>query len=138
VSGVAKFDDDEGDRNDQPVPTAWIAPFLIGAVLAAVALWTRSARIRRDAISSSRRVLYGQAAEQLAPLVDGFAFLPQESRFLGHPVDYVVFEGLGDDDGELSIVFVEVKTGGAKLSRRERRIREAIEAGRVRFETLRM
>jgi predicted Holliday junction resolvase-like endonuclease len=124
-------------RHDRRVTPTWIAPFVVGALLAAIVMFTRATRIRREALASSRRVLYGQAAEQLAPLVDGFAFLPQESRFLGHPVDYVVFEGLGGD-GDVSVVFVEVKTGGARLSRRERRVREAIEAGRVRFETLRM
>ncbi|RLI49027.1 MAG: endonuclease, partial [Candidatus Thorarchaeota archaeon] len=32
----------------------------------------------------------------------------------------------------------DVKTGGARLNRTERMIREAVEAGRVRWETIRL
>lgn len=82
-------------------------------------------------------MLKGQAAEQLAPLTANFGYLPNDSRFLGSPIDYVVFDGLSDDE-ELEIVFLEVKSGGARLSAREARIKEAVLAGRVRWEELRL
>jgi predicted Holliday junction resolvase-like endonuclease len=47
-----------------------------------------------------------------------------------------VFDGL--DEGDLRrIVFVEVKTGGAKLTTRERLVRDAIRAGRVEWTEIR-
>ena len=94
---------------------------------------------RRDATRRSRSVLGGKAAEQLAPLVPAFGerFDPSEARFLGAPIDYVVFDGLGT--GELrEVVLVEVKTGRSQLSRNEREVELAVREGRVRFEVLRL
>ena len=93
----------------------------------------REARIREDARRRSQSVVAGKATEHLAPLLPGFDFDPRDARFLGSPIDFIVFDGLSE--GELhEIVFVEVKTGPeAVLSNRERRVRDAVDAGRVRF-----
>ena len=78
-------------------------------------------------------VVAGKATEHLAPLLPGFEFDPRDARFLGSPIDFIVFDGMSDGRIE-GIVFVEVKTGpSAGLSPRERLVREAVEAGRVRF-----
>lgn len=82
-------------------------------------------------------MLHGLAAEQLAPFLPGFNYLPSDARFLGSPIDYVVFDGLADGD-DVEIVLLEVKTGGAHLSERERRVRRAVDEGRVRYEVLRL
>lgn len=101
----------------------------------------REKRLIRDAsalaLQRSRRVLKGQAAEQLAPLTQGFPYLPNDSRFLGSPIDYVIFDGLSDEE-EVEVVFVEVKSGDSRLSGRESKVRDAIQAGRVRWEELRL
>ena len=101
----------------------------------------RKAALMKDAAKSalarSRTVLKGQAAEQLAPLTGDFPYLASDARFLGSPIDYVVFDGLSDEE-ELEVVFVEVKTGASKLSKREAKLRDAIKAGRVRWEELRL
>ena len=89
------------------------------------------------ALEGSRRVLKGQAAEQLAPLSGSFDYLPSDARFLGSPIDYLVFDGLSDED-DVEIVFIEVKTGKARLNARETRVKEAVQAGRVRWEELRL
>jgi predicted Holliday junction resolvase-like endonuclease len=97
------------------------------------------AAARRDAARRSRGVLGGKAAEQLAPLVPQFSdrFDPSEARFLGAPVDYVVFDGLGTGDLR-EIVLVEVKTGRSQLNGNEREVGLAVAEGRVRFEVLRL
>ena len=96
------------------------------------------AGIRRDAIERSRSVVTGQVTEHLVPYLGEFPFNPKDVRFLGSPVDLIVFDGLSEGD-LAEIVLVEVKTGpGASLSARERRIRDAVRAGRVRFEELRV
>jgi predicted Holliday junction resolvase-like endonuclease len=70
--------------------------------------------------------------EQLVPWLPDFTFDPRDARFLGSPVDFVVFDGLST--GEVRrVVFVEVKTGSADLSSRERRVRDAIRNGRVEW-----
>jgi predicted Holliday junction resolvase-like endonuclease len=97
-------------------------------------LWKlrHSAAIRRDAVVRSRAVTAGKVLEQLVPYLPGFPYHPGDVRFLGSPVDLVVFDGLSDGDVE-RVVFVEVKTGGSRLTRRERQVRGAVEAGKVEW-----
>lgn len=93
---------------------------------------------RSDAARRSRSALSGRAAEQLAPVLRPFAdsFDPADARFLGAPVDFVVFDGSAA--GELGeVVFVEVKSGRSSLSASERQVRDAIDEGRVRYEVIR-
>lgn len=123
---------------------------LLGLTLGAASTWLAIAllyilRTRRAvakagavALAGSRRVLKGQAAEQLAPLAASFEYLPSDARFLGSPIDYLVFDGLAEEEEEVEIVFLEIKTGKARLTPREIKIREAVEAGRVRWEELRL
>lgn len=85
---------------------------------------------REDAIRRSRNTLLGQISEQLAPYFPGFPFDPSDARFLGKPVDFVVFPGLSAGKPE-GAVFVEVKSSASRLSQTERILRDAIKAGRV-------
>jgi predicted Holliday junction resolvase-like endonuclease len=93
----------------------------------------REARIREDALSRSHSVVGGKATEHLAPLLPGFEFDPRDARFLGSPIDFIVFDGLSE--GEIQeIVFIEIKTGpSAALTTRERRVRDTVDSRRVRF-----
>jgi len=94
-------------------------------------------RIRADAIKKSTAVVKGKVAEQLVPFADVFPFNPRNARFLGGPVDFLVFRGL--TEGTLDqVIFVEVKTGKSRLSRRERQLRDVIEAGEVYWEEVRV
>jgi predicted Holliday junction resolvase-like endonuclease len=134
---------------------AAVGPFLIGAV-AALFITTLIYQIRilklrlgfqselkeatKRSVEQSRSTLKGQIAEQMAPVLPGFSYLPADARFLGDPIDYVVFNGrtnLGDNGiGEegLEVVLLEVKHGQSKLTAVQRAIASAVEAGRVRFE----
>ena len=97
------------------------------------------AAARKDATKRSRSVLSGKAGEQLVPLVPEFSdrFDPSEARFIGAPIDYVIFDGIGA--GELrEVVLVEVKTGRSKLNGNERAVQRAVREGRVSFEILRL
>ncbi len=101
-------------------------------------------RARKESVAQSRNVLRGKMAEQLAPLLPGFDYLPADARFLGDPVDYVVFDGYSAmrdanlDDADLEVVILDVKHGRSKLSTGQQAIAKAIEAGRVRFEVVRV
>jgi predicted Holliday junction resolvase-like endonuclease len=96
-----------------------------------------SAKIREDAVQRSLAVTAGKVHEQLVPYLPEFGFNPKDARFLGSPVDLVVFDGLAD--GEVKrVVFLEVKTGGASLTARERQVREVIEAREVAWVELRL
>jgi predicted Holliday junction resolvase-like endonuclease len=99
-------------------------------------------KARADAVSRSRSVVSGKVQEHLAPLFPEFLqrFNARDAIFLGNPLDFVVFDGLSEaEDTEVRrVVFVEVKTGRASLTKRERRVRDAIQAGRVEYELLRL
>jgi predicted Holliday junction resolvase-like endonuclease len=93
--------------------------------------------IRKDAAARSRAVIGGQVGEQLAPYFPDFGHNPNEVRFIGKPIDFIVFEGM--DDGCVNeIVFIEVKSGNARLSSREREVRDTIKEKRVRWEEYRI
>lgn len=92
---------------------------------------------RKDAILRSRAVLSGQFSEQLAPFFPDFPFAPTECKFLGKPIDFIVFKG-GDDKKINEVVFVEVKSGKSKLSSTEKSLKEAIENKNVRWEEYRI
>lgn len=87
---------------------------------------------RKEAIMKSRAVLGGQFSEQLAPCLPNFEYLPTECRFIGKPVDFVVFKGM-DEKNINEVVFVEVKSGKAQLSSSEKKLKETIEKKRVRW-----
>jgi len=94
---------------------------------------------RRDAVSRSRSTVSGKVQEHLAPLFPEFCaeFNARDARFLGSPVDFVIFDGL-DAGGVTSIVFLEVKTGRSTLSLRERQVRDAVDLGKVEWRELRL
>jgi predicted Holliday junction resolvase-like endonuclease len=84
-------------------------------------------------LKQSRAVLGGLVSEQLAPLLPGFPFDPGDCRFIGKPVDFLVFKGMNEKE-ITEVIFLEVKTGTAKnLNDQEKRLREAVKAGRVRW-----
>ena len=93
--------------------------------------------IREDAVQRSLAVTAGKVHEQLIPYLPAFPYNPKDVRFLGSPVDLVVFDGLSE--GRVRrIVFLEVKTGGSGLTSRERWVRDAIQAGDVEWGELRV
>jgi predicted Holliday junction resolvase-like endonuclease len=104
-----------------------------------VLLWKArySAAIRENAVQRSLAVTSGKVHEQLVPYLPDFGFNPKDARFLGSPVDLVVFDGLAEGDVR-RVVFLEVKTGGSTLNRRERQVRDAIEARAVEWAELRV
>jgi predicted Holliday junction resolvase-like endonuclease len=75
----------------------------------------------------------GQISEHLIPMLEGNRHNPKDMHFLGNPVDYIVFDlDLG------KIVFLEVKSGNSKASKRQKTIKNIIKTGRVEYEELRI
>lgn len=93
--------------------------------------------LRKDAIMRSRAVLGGQFSEQLAPYLPDFKWLPTECRFIGKPIDLIVFKG-ADEKNINEVVFVEIKSGKAKLTEHEKNLKKTIENKRVRWEEYRI
>ena len=87
-------------------------------------------QIRQDAIQQSRAVLSGQFSEQIAPFLPEFPFKPTEARFIGKPVDFVIFKGM-DEKRIDEVVFVEVKSGQSQLSKVEKTLKETIQNKKI-------
>jgi predicted Holliday junction resolvase-like endonuclease len=117
------------------------AGVVIGLLVAAVyVLWWKSRYtrgLRRDAVARSEAVTTGKISEQLLPFLPEFPFNPRDARFLGSPVDLLVFDGLTEERVR-RVVLVEVKTGNATLTTRERMVRDAVREGRVEWLELRL
>ena len=90
-------------------------------------------KLRKDAVKRSKAVINGQVAEQIAPFLPDFPANPSDARFIGKPVDFIVFSGLSENEKIDEILFVEVKTGKSLLSEREKEVKKAIEKGNVRY-----
>ena len=98
---------------------------------------------RGEALDQARTVLKGKIAEQMAPMLPEFVsqYNPAEARFIGSPVDYVIFRNLSKvaegADEPLEIILLDVKAGlQPVLTRTQKKIKESIEAGKVKWETL--
>ncbi len=100
-------------------------------------IWQQKALdARKQAINQSRAVLGGKFTEQMAPYLPEFNYDPTEARFIGTPIDMVVFPGLAQGNVR-EIVIMEIKTGqNYQLTTAQRQIRELIENGMVRWEQI--
>ena len=93
-------------------------------------------RASKQAVTQSRAVLGGKFTEQMAPYLPEFKYDPTEARFIGSPIDFVVFPGLSAGDPQ-EVVIVEIKSGkNCALTPSERKIQQLIEDGMVRWELI--
>ena len=95
---------------------------------------------RKDAVAKSRSVLRGQASEHSAPyVIEGTN--PKDYRFMGNPIDYICFDGLSDvldgvSDTIKAVRLIDIKTGKSSLNKSQRRIRDAINSNKIKFEII--
>jgi predicted Holliday junction resolvase-like endonuclease len=87
----------------------------------------------KQAVTRSRAVLGGKFTEQMVPYFPDFRYDPTEVRFIGSPIDMVVFPGLAKGNPE-EIVILEIKTGKSVLTPVQKKIRRLIEDGMVRWD----
>ena len=80
----------------------------------------------------SALVKHGKNWEHFVPLMEEFKKIANKEHavFIGMPIDYIVF----DED---AIKFIEVKTGNAGLSKKQKRLKEQIENKNVEWKELR-
>ena len=101
---------------------------------------------RKDAVDRSRNSLKGNIGEQMSPLLPEFysKYEPSDARFLGSPIDYVIFKNMSkfdkktkDEENPIEVVLLDIKIGkSAKLDDLEKSIKNAVEEGRVSFDVI--
>lgn len=75
---------------------------------------------------SSQAVKYGKLTEQFIPFIEEFPYSPDGFRFLGNPIDGILFD-------ESEIVFCEFKAGSSTLNEKQRRIKQLVKEKRVNW-----
>ena len=96
-------------------------------------------KIRRDIADKQRTGIKGKLTEVFAPFLPGFKYKASEAKFLGDPIDYIIFDGL-DDRKIKGLRFVEVKTNKSGLKDVQKQIKELIESlddSRISFDEFR-
>jgi predicted Holliday junction resolvase-like endonuclease len=74
----------------------------------------------------------GKITEHLVPFSEHLKdFNPRDIRFIGSPVDLMIFDGATEKRNIIDIYLVEIKTGTGQLSKKQKTIRDAITNNRV-------
>ena len=97
----------------------------------------REEEIRKDAIERSSKILSGKALERLVPFLKDFNHSPHDVRWLGDPIDLIVFDGLSEGDPQ-KITFVEIKYGKSELTDKQKKIKQVIKERKVFWEEIRV
>ncbi len=92
---------------------------------------------RKDTSNRQRSVIKGQISEVIAPWSIESVNSVKELNFLGSPIDFVGFKGL-DGENEIEIKFIEIKSGKSRLTKNQRRIRDAVIAKRIEWVEVRV
>ena len=90
-------------------------------------------RATTGAQTTSKSVNAGKLLEKVFPTMKDFKWELSDCRFLGEPVDLIIFNGLTAGKVD-SINFLEVKSGAARLNEHQKSIKEAIVNNKVKFE----
>lgn len=98
---------------------------------------TEKPKIRKETLKKSERVARGFTVENFAPFLQK-KYSPTDFRHLGDPIDYIIYDGLTDvhqgvADEIKEIILLDIKTGQSRLNKGQRRIRDAVNSGKVSF-----
>ena len=114
---------------------------ILGIIVAAVVVTIRSQIDKREKAEKKAKLLasqkkssevrIGKIGENMAPFFTDWPYDPNRFRFLGNPVDGIQFE---NDE----VIFVEIKTGKARLTTSQRSVKQLVQEGKVRFATFRV
>jgi predicted Holliday junction resolvase-like endonuclease len=90
-------------------------------------------RMTERAQNTAQAVNLGKIVEKIVPSFTSFGYLSGDCRALFEPVDYLIFSGLTGRRRVDALYFVDVKSGGARLTNKQRSIKDAVDAGAVKF-----
>ena len=85
---------------------------------------------------STESTNFGQIGEQILPSFKDFPYEQPDCRALFKPVDYLVFNKLSRTGKVDSITFVDVKTGGARLTKSQKLIMQCVDTKKVTHEVI--
>jgi predicted Holliday junction resolvase-like endonuclease len=83
--------------------------------------------------TTTQSVNIGFILERLAPVLKEFRFDKNDCRSLFDPIDYVIFDGLNKTGEVQKIFFIDIKTGGARLNRNQKAVKQKIQDKLIEF-----
>jgi len=95
----------------------------------------RRKSIPRISEAKTTAVNIGFILERIAPSMKEFRFVRNDCRSLFDPIDYVIFEGLNKRGSVSKILFADIKTGKARLTGKQKEIRDLVEAKKIIWDT---
>lgn len=98
----------------------------------------RRRQIKLTSKVGAEAVNIGMLLERLAPCMETFPFDRNDCRSLFDPIDYIIFDGLRKQGSVKRIVFMDIKTGKARLKSSQKEIRSLVERKKVSWDTYRM
>jgi predicted Holliday junction resolvase-like endonuclease len=79
----------------------------------------------------SSEVRLGRIGENMAPFFEAWPYDSTKFKFIGDPIDGIQFT----DD---AVILVEIKTGKARLTTSQKKVKELVKKGAVKFATFRV
>ena len=89
----------------------------------------------KGAKKSATVINIGKSFEKIFPTLDNFKWELPDCRFLGDPLDFLIFNGYSRGN-VTSIGFVEVKSGAARLNQHQKAIKDAVDDGNVSYKVI--
>jgi predicted Holliday junction resolvase-like endonuclease len=89
-------------------------------------------QITEKTAKTTAAVNIGKILEKVLPVAKDFKWVVPDSKFLGDPIDLLIFNGLSMGKVE-SLSFVEVKSGAARLNAHQKSIRDALADHKVSY-----
>lgn len=79
---------------------------------------------------------FGKISEQILPAFLTFPYKQNDCRALFEPIDYIVFKNLSQS-GRIDVIkFIDVKTGGGRLTKEQRQIRDRVVEGKIKHKVI--
>ncbi|MFH1425743.1 MAG: Holliday junction resolvase-like protein [archaeon] len=100
--------------------------YKIGSMITNLKWKNKLPQFQKQTAEKQRSTIKGKLVEIFAPFLPNFPFKPSECKFIGDPIDYLVFEGLDERDIK-AIHLLEVKDSQSKLSKHQKQIKEIID-----------
>lgn len=102
------------------------------------ALAVAVSKAREDSAKRAKTTVSGQIYETFTPFLPEWQWNPKDAHFIGYGIDFLVFDGLTEEKDDVSIYFIEVKTGKSRQNKREKFIEKAVLDGRVSYKVIRL